>query len=25
MRQYPETPERDARRCFGGGIHRSLL
>jgi hypothetical protein len=23
MRQQEETPERDARRCFGSGMHRS--
>ena len=25
MRQQEETPERDARRCFGSGIHRPPL
>ena len=25
MRQQQETPERDARKCFGGGIHRPRL
>jgi hypothetical protein len=25
MRRYPETPERDARRWFGGGIHQPPL
>jgi hypothetical protein len=25
MRQYPETPERDARLWLGGRIHRALI
>jgi hypothetical protein len=25
MRQHPETTERDARCCFGVGIHRFII
>jgi hypothetical protein len=25
MRQQEETPERDARKCFGSGMHRPPL